>query len=81
MHPDNIMRVSGNYIKPKSHDFELNWYKAFRYWLFKTYLKDVDFIYEFGCGTGYNLPILSRLFPGKKLIGLDWVPESKSIID
>ena len=79
--PGTQMRIFDEYVQPQSDDFELNWYKAFRFWFFKKYLFKVDNIYEFGCGTGYNLIILNSLFPDKKLIGLDWVPESKTIVD
>lgn len=75
------MRILGQYVQPKSADFELNWYKAYRFWLFKKYLPSVDNIYEFASGTGYNLVILNTLFPKKTLFGLDWVKESKSIVN
>jgi len=41
-------------------------------------LENVDNIYEFGCGSGHNLEFLHKLYPAKKLVGLDW---SQSAVD
>ena len=48
---------------------------------FGKYLKNVNHIYEFGCGTGINIPILTDLFPKKELYCSDWVLSSKKIAD
>lgn len=42
--------------------------------IFRQFFADVSHIYEFGCGTGYNLATLARMFPQKRLYGLDFVP-------
>jgi hypothetical protein len=59
--------------------FELNWYKVFQLWLFQTYLKDVEHIYEFGCGPCHNLVTLAQLYPDKNITGLDWAKASVDI--
>ena len=79
--PNQPMRFCGDYIMPLDSRFEVNWYTIFRIWFFSEYLKDSSFIYEFGCGTGYNLPILAKLYPEKKLHGLDWVEASRDIVN
>jgi cyclopropane fatty-acyl-phospholipid synthase-like methyltransferase len=59
----------------------LDYYNVFRLWLFKKYLSEFEHIYEFGCGTGFNLVVLARLFPEKKLFGLDFVPSSVELVN
>lgn len=61
--------------------FELAFLRVFRIWLFKTYFEKVDTIYEFGCGTGFNLVELAQLFPRKAYLGLDFVPASAALMD
>ncbi len=75
------VRYNTAYIRPSNPDFELNYYRVFRQWLFKRYLSKYENIYEFGCGTGFNLVSLARLYPDKKLYGLDFVPSSIDIMD
>lgn len=60
-------------------NFEFNWLRVYRHWLFNKYLKNTDHIYEFGCGSGMNTVILANLFPLKKLHCLDWVASSRDI--
>ncbi len=78
-HPDQPMRYRGDYIIPISPDLELNFYKIFRRWLFRRYLSEFDNVYEFGCGTCFNLVELAQLYPNKRLWGLDWVNQSVKI--
>ena len=75
------LRLHQQYIIPEAPEFESKWYDVFRLWLFKTYLHDVDAIYEFGCGSGFNLGVLAALYPEKELHGLDWAEASKDIVD
>jgi hypothetical protein len=79
--PNPTLRLYQNYIKSSDPEFELNWYGIFSRWLFLKYLSDVDAIYEFGCGSGINVAALTRLFPKKKIVGLDWATSSKRIIE
>ena len=76
-----VKRLFSTYIMPADDDFEVNFYTVYRQYLFKTYLARYDPVYEFGCGTGYNLAILAQLFPDKKLIGLDWAKSSKELVN
>ncbi|MFH1883211.1 MAG: class I SAM-dependent methyltransferase [Planctomycetota bacterium] len=75
------IRFNGSYILPSNPMFELDYFRVFRWWLFKKYLKDVSSIYEFGCGTGFNLVELAGLFPEKKLYGLDFVPAACDLVN
>lgn len=54
--------------------FEYEFQHEIKKALFQQYFADVSNIYEFGCGTGYNLVRLTHMFPGKRLYGLDFVP-------
>src|SRR5438309_11693233 len=49
---------------------EWNNFTQLRAELFAKYLRDVDEISEFGCGTGHNLAALRS--NGAKLRGFDW---------
>ena len=79
--PGQPLRLNQQYIQTEDPNFELNWYLIFRTWLFKQYLADVDAIYEFGCGSGFNLAAMAQLYPDKRLFGLDWSQKSVEIVD
>lgn len=79
--PKQPIRYNLQYIKPVNPNFELDFYSIFRLWLFKKYLKDFAHIYEFGCGTGFNLVALAQLYPDKKLFGLDFVKSSTTLVN
>lgn len=79
-HGDRPLRLGGKYIVANSDSFERDFGDVFRLWLFKKYFKDYDNIYDFGCGTGYDLAILAGIFPEKRLFGMDWVPESQRLL-
>ncbi|MCU0666056.1 MAG: class I SAM-dependent methyltransferase [Candidatus Omnitrophica bacterium] len=79
--PNKIMRYKQNYIRSVNKDFEFNYYNVFREWIFMTYFKDFRNIYEFGCGTGFNLVALSKLYPDKNLYGTDFVQSSVDLVN
>ena len=74
------VRLNREYVMPMDPDFVLNCTRVFRNWIFKKYLKDVDSIYEFGCGPATHLAFLASIYPKKKLYGLDWAKPSQEII-
>lgn len=77
----DVSRLFWRYIKPTDGMFELNYYTVYRHYLFSSYLESVDSIFEFGCGTGYNLAIMNSMFPDKSIMGLDWAESSVKIAD
>jgi len=79
--PDRPIRFKKEYIMPYDKNFELNFFKVYRFWLFNKYLKEYDVINEFGCGTGHNLVTLARMFPEKQLVGFDWAKSSVKLIE
>lgn len=78
--PNQAIRLNQNYILPLNLNFELDYFSVFRLWLFRNYLKDFESIYEFGCGSGFNLAVLAGLYPEKKLYGLDFVISSRDLV-
>ena len=79
--PDRILRLNLNYITSSNPDLELNFYTVYRHYLFRRYLSEFDSIYEFGCGTGYNLLIMAQMYPEKKFYGMDWAVASKDLVN
>ena len=75
------LRIDRRYVETADPNFELHWYRVFTLWLFQTYLADVNTVYEFGCGSGFNLAALAKLYPDKKYYGLDWAQASVDIAD
>ncbi|MBU1682880.1 class I SAM-dependent methyltransferase [Patescibacteria group bacterium] len=80
LRPNRPLRYKENYILPFTASFEHDFALVFRYWLFKKYCRDYQNIYEFGCGTGQNLAVMAGLFPEKRFLGMDWVPESQELL-
>ncbi len=69
---NQVCRLNQEYIYPISPHFEFNVFTVLRLWLFNKFLPHVGSVFEFGCGPGYNLVLLGKLFPDKRLYGLDW---------
>ena len=70
-HP--IVRIGGDFAKPRDPKFETHWFRVMRRWLFERFMPGASRIFEFGCGSGFNLAAAARLFPQAQLTGLDWV--------
>ena len=79
--PGQILRIYRNYVTTHDANFEFNFFKVFRLWLFRKYLKDAESVYEFGCGPGHNLVALAELYPEKKIHGLDWAVASRDLVN
>jgi len=77
---NQVLRYGGEYIQSYNPRFELDFITVFRTWLFEKYFAPFDSVYEFGCGTGFNLVLLADLFPEKQLYGLDFVQSSVDLI-
>lgn len=74
------IRWRGRFIRPISEHFEYRSLAVIQDWLFDRYLRDANAIYEFGCGTGYNLLRARECNPNATLWGLDWAMASQQII-
>jgi len=78
--PGVPIRWMQRYLMPEDPSFELNYVTILRNWFATQYFSDVENIYEFGCGTGFNLLGISKLFPGKNLYGSAFVESSVEIV-
>lgn len=78
-HQGQVLRLYRNYVTTSDPNFEFNFFKVFRLWLFRKYLKDAKSVYEFGCGPGHNLATLAELYPKKEIHGLDWSAASRDL--
>lgn len=74
------IRWCGRFIRPVSPHFEYLSLAVIQDWLFDKYLRDASAIYEFGCGTGYNLLRAREFNQSATLWGLDWTTASQKII-
>jgi len=79
--PNASIRFQQGYIAPEHPEFELNFIKVYRQWFLEHYFPSVDTIYEFGCGTGFNLLAAAKLFPQKMLYGSDFVQSSVDLVN
>jgi len=75
------LRLFRSYVASEDPAFELNFVKVLRAWMFNEYFGEVSNIYEFGCGTGFNLVALSELYPDKTLFGSDFVSSSVELVN
>lgn len=78
--PNQPIRLNRSYVIPRNPRFELDFLRVCRSWLFAKYLMDAPSVYEFGCGSGFNLIALANQIPGKKLYGLDWSKSSNDMV-
>jgi len=78
-----IIRLNGDYAIPKDPAFEHHWFRVYRNWLFKKFLNDekINKVFEFGCGSGFNLVRIAQLYPHKDLIGLDWALPAVDLVN
>lgn len=74
------LRLNGDLVEACTEHLVYKVTHFFRTWLFKTYLDQVDNVYEFGCGSGFHVAWLSHLFPEKQIVGLDWARTSQQIL-
>lgn len=78
---DNTLRLWQDYVVAEDPEFELNWYRVYRHWIFRKYLSGYQAITELGCGSCHNLIALSQMFPKSALLGLDWAAPSAKICE
>jgi hypothetical protein len=76
-----ILRWQGQYIRSITNQFELAFVEVLRDWVFRTFLADVDHLYEFGSGSAFNVAAYAQLFPQVHITALDWAPEAVRIAD
>ncbi len=79
--PNMPVRLFGDFVKTEDPFFEKHWYAIFREWLLLTYVKGFDHIFEFGCGSGFNVARMAELYPKATVHGLDWAEPSVEIVE
>jgi hypothetical protein len=76
-----LIRWRQEFIKPESKTMESELLALLIQSIFEKYSKDIDHLYEFGCGTGNNLVNIRNFNKDIELYGLDWVESSQKIIE
>lgn len=79
--PNKIVRYNGDFIKPTNGFFERDFAKLIQIFCYDNFIKetDVDSVYEFGCGSSFNLMSLIDLNNSHKNLnfyGSDFVQSS-----
>lgn len=78
--PAEVLRLSQDYVLPRSATFELDFFRIQRAYLFYRYFSQCRAVSEFGCGSGFNLVALSDQIPHLSLCGLDWSRASAELV-
>ena len=80
--PDNIIRLGGQFIEPSNKFFERDYAKLLQFFAYHKYItEDIKNVYEFGCGSGFNLINLSTTNKDLNLYGSDFVQSSVDLIN
>lgn len=79
--PNPIVRLNQEYVRATNPRFELQFHDIVRRWLLLRYMADAEGIYEFGCGSSYNLVAMAELAPEKVYLGLDWAKSAVDLAD
>jgi SAM-dependent methyltransferase len=79
--PGQPVRLKRSFVFPNNPDFELRFVEVVRSWIFEEFFAPFNNVYEFGCGTGFNLVPLAQRFPDKKLFGSDFVQSSVDLVN
>ena len=74
------IRWKGHYYKTADPNFELNYIDVLRSFVYQTYFTELDSLYEFGAGTGFNLLHFSKLNENLNLIGTDFVESAVELM-
>jgi len=77
---NQAVRLRQDYILPNNPYFERDFCQMLQFWLFKKYLTGYDNIYEFGCGSSFNLVAIANMFPKANIIGTDFVDSSITLV-
>lgn len=75
-----LVRLNQEFVKVANLDFELDFLRLLHRFFFSAYMQPYTSVYEFGCGSGFNLSAMAQLIPGKKLYGCDFVQSSVELI-
>ncbi len=82
--PENrdVARLMGRFVRSAEPGFIIALCELQRTWMMLRFLRGHESVYEFGCGTGWNLLRLAELDPGvKRLVGLDWAESAVNLVN
>ena len=79
--PSRVMRLNKRLIVSDEENLEYELFVLVRRWLFREFISDCGAVVEYGCGSCGNLLLLSEMFPGLELLGLDWAQSSVEIAE
>jgi hypothetical protein len=77
---NKLARWKQKVINPLTSNYDYKIHASFVDAIIEKYVKNIDNIYEFGCGPAYHLLRFSELFPNVNLYGFDWTTASQKII-
>lgn len=75
-----VNRLNGKLVIGKSKTYELDKLYSLVDSLGKKYLKNMEHIHEYGCGTGHNLWRMKAINPDAILCGLDWTKSGVQMV-
>ena len=77
------LRFNQEYIIPEVNDFEKNFNIVIQSYIYERYLRSFKNIYEFGCGSGFNLSSMVNMDISKstRFFGTDFVQSSVDTIN
>jgi hypothetical protein len=80
--PGNIIRLGGHFVRPSNPFFERDYAKLLQYYVYDNFITDdIENVYEFGCGSGFNLLNLAAIKPELNLYGSDFVNSSVELVN
>lgn len=79
-HSGRPIRFQGRFIKSDISGFQERLEMLIKRCLFEQYACDKQYIYEFGCGTGYNLAMASKIYADKQYFGYDYTSSSGKVV-
>ena len=77
---NRIVRWMGDVVMPITENFDYKIHICFVDAILQHYLKNVDNVFEFGCGPAYHLIRLKEFNKCLNLNGSDWTKSSQDII-
>jgi hypothetical protein len=77
---NRIVRWNGDVVMPITDNFDYKIHICFVDAILEKYLKNIENVFEFGCGPSYHLTRLYNKNKNLNLTGLDWATSSQKII-
>ena len=77
---EKYVRYDGTYVRSLSSEFVFKSLKILQAQFYIENLRNIDNIFELGCGSGYNIASLAEIYPDKNFTGLDWSEEAVNIL-